>query len=63
MMNALRIVLFPVACVAAAYYSCYEIFWWAVVEEDTPWTRKWRAENPIQSFAVFMRGLFKRTNS
>lgn len=55
--------MFPVAFLAAAYYSCYEIFWWAVIEGDDPWTRKWRPENPVQSFAVLMRDLFDRTES
>jgi hypothetical protein len=51
MKNALRIVLFPLACLAASYYICYEIFWWAVVGGFTPWMRKVRPQNPIQDFA------------
>lgn len=45
----IRVVLWPVAFMAAAFYSCYEVFWWAVIEEKSSWTRN--LKNPIQSFA------------
>lgn len=35
-----RILLFPMVVYLAIYWSCYEIFWWAFIEERSPWTRK-----------------------
>jgi hypothetical protein len=38
-MNVVRCFLLPIVLYFAIYYTCYEIFWWATVEEDSPWTR------------------------
>jgi len=58
--NVVRVLLFPLAFFAAIYYTCYEIFWWAVIEEDSPWTRSLNLgagrKNPIQDFADLCRG-------
>lgn len=60
MKHIVRVLLFPIAFYAAIYYSCYEIFWWAVIEEESPWTRSLNGgagrRNPIQSFADICRG-------
>lgn len=49
MKNVLRVLLLPVALWAAAFYSCYEIFYAYVVDGDDPWLRPLTRENPIQS--------------
>lgn len=51
MKNVLRVLLLPVALWAAAFYSCYEIFYVYVIEGDDPWVRRHdlNRENPIQS--------------
>lgn len=63
MKDLVRVLLFPMAFLAASIYSCYEIFWWAVVEGDSPWMRTIERENPIQSFASLMRDLFRHAES
>jgi hypothetical protein len=57
----LRLVLWPLAFVAATFYSCYEVFWWAVIEEKSSWTRN--LKNPIQSFAEAFRSPPPRRNA
>lgn len=40
MKNLMRIFLFPVAIYFAVYWTCYQIFWWAFIEErSSPWIR------------------------
>lgn len=61
MQNVLRVLLFPLALYLAVYWSCYEIFWWAMVEEDSAFTRSYNGgtgvSTPIDDAMDFARSL------
>lgn len=61
MKNVVRVLLFPVALYLAIYWTCYEIFWWATIEEDSPFTRSYNLgdgrSTPIEDAMKFARDL------
>lgn len=59
MLNVIRCILFPIAFLAATFYSAYEIFWWVMVMERSPWTRG--LSTPIGDAAKLLRGEFTRS--
>lgn len=56
-----RVLLFPVVFYFAIYWTCYEIFWWATIEEDSPFTRSYNLgaglSTPIDDAMEFCRDL------
>lgn len=61
MKNLTRILLLPVVVYFAVFWTCYEIFWWAVIEEESPWTRSLNGgagrNTPIEDAMEFARSL------
>lgn len=61
MKNVMRVLLFPVAIYLAVYWTCYEIFSWAFIEERSPWTRRLNLgrgpSTPIADAMEFARDL------
>jgi multidrug resistance efflux pump len=61
--NLMKFLLFPVAVYFAIYYVCYDIFWWAMIMERSPWTRNFNlhfgSATPIEDAMKFARNLVK----
>ena len=56
-----KLLFFPVVLYLAVYWTCYEIFWWAFIEERSPWTRSLNggkgSSTPIADAMEFAREL------
>lgn len=55
--NLGKILLLPVVIFFATYWVCYDIFFWACMDERSPWTRRLGGKNPIEDGMEFARDL------
>lgn len=59
--NLTRILLFPVVIYFAIYWTCCDIFLWATLDEDSPFTRSFNLgegkSSPIKDAMNFARDL------